>query len=74
MVKEEYIGYVFNICSNYLGKMVEKNKLINRKLKTGQTKELLKITDSSTFINQEMKEFYQNFDAVFLHLYPDFVE
>lgn len=74
MVKEEYIGYVFNICSNYLSKMVETNKLINRKLKTGQTKELLKITDSSTFINQEMKEFYQNFDAVFLHLYPDFVE
>lgn len=74
LVKEEYIGYVFNICSSYLSKMAESHKLINRKLKAGQIKELIKITDSSNIINQEMKEFYQNFDAVFLHLYPDFVE
>ena len=74
MVKEEYIGYVFNICSNYLGKIAENHKLINRKLKTGQIDDIIKITGSSTFLNNATKEFYHNFDAVFLNLYPDFIE
>ena len=31
-VKEEYIGYVFSICSNYISKLDEYRKNINRKL------------------------------------------
>lgn len=73
-VKEEYIGYVFNICSSYLSKMEENRKMINRKIRSGQIGDLEKFTGSSTMLNQEMKEFYQNFDLVFLHLYPDFVD
>lgn len=32
-----------------------------------------KMTDSSTLAVNELKEFYSNFDAIFLHIYPDFV-
>lgn len=73
-VKEEYIGYVFNICSTYISKLEEYRKSINRKLRVGQIEEAKVLTDSSAMAANELKEFYQNFDTIFLHLYPDFVE
>lgn len=72
-VKEEYIGYVFSICSNYISKLDEYRKNINRKLKTGQFEEARQLTDSSSLTQNELKDFYANFDAVFLRVYPDFV-
>lgn len=73
-VKEEYIGYVFNICSTYISKLEEFRKNINRKLKVGQIEDVKAMTDSSATASNELKEFYQNFDTIFLHLYPDFVD
>ena len=72
-VKEEYIGYEFNICSTYISKLEEFRKNINRKLKVGQIEDVKAMTDSSATASNELKEFYQNFDTIFLHLYPDFV-
>lgn len=72
-VKEEYISYVFNICSTYISKLEEFRKNINRKLKVGQIEDVKAMTDSSATASNELKEFYQNFDTIFLHLYPDFV-
>lgn len=72
-VKEEYIGYVFSICSNYISKLDEYRKNINRKLKTGQFEEARQLTDSSSLTQNELKDFYANFDAIFLRVYPDFV-
>lgn len=72
-VKEEYIGYVFNICSTYISRLEEFRKNINRKLKVGQIEDVKAMTDSSATASNELKEFYQNFDTIFLHLYPDFV-
>lgn len=73
-VKEEYIGYVFNVCSTYISKLEEYRKNINRKLKVGQIEDIKTLTDSSSMAANELKEFYQTFDTIFLHLYPDFVE
>ena len=72
-VKEEYIGYVFSICSNYISKLDEYRKNINRKLKTGQFEEARQLTDNSSLTQNELKDFYANFDAIFLWVYPDFV-
>lgn len=72
-VKEEYIGYVFSICSNYISKLDEYRKNINRKLKTGQFEEARQLTDNSSLTQNELKYFYANFDAIFLRVYPDFV-
>lgn len=71
-VKEEYIGYVFSICSTYISKIEELCKNINRKLKVRQLEELKALTEASV-ARTELKEFYNNFDAIFLHVYPDFV-
>lgn len=64
-VKEEYIGYVFSICSNYITKLDEYRKNINRKLKTGQFEEARQLTDNSSLTQNELKDFYANFDAIF---------
>lgn len=71
-IKEEYIGYAFSICSTYISKLDDFRKLVSRKLKVGQTDELRQLTETS-IVKNELKEFYHNFDAIFLHVYPDFV-
>lgn len=73
-VKEEYIGYVFSICSSYISKLDEYRKNIGRKLKAGQIDDIKLLTSSTTMVQNELKEFYHSFDAIFLHVYPDFVE
>ena len=73
-VKEEYIGYVFSICSSYISKLDEYRKNIGRKLKAGQIDDIKSLTSSTTIVQSELKEFYHSFDAIFLHVYPDFVE
>lgn len=72
-VKEEYIGYVFFLCSNYIGKLEEFRKNINRKMKAGQFDEVVSQTGTTSLVHNELKDFYKSFDAVFLHVYPDFV-
>ncbi len=73
-VKEEYIGYVFTMCSEYIDKMEELRIKVNRKVKAGQIDELQRLTSSTTFVADELKEFYRSFDSVFLNLYPNFVQ
>ncbi|MDL2278968.1 DUF6377 domain-containing protein, partial [Parabacteroides sp. OttesenSCG-928-G07] len=35
-IKEEYIGYIFSTCSNYINKLDEFRQTVNRKIKAGQ--------------------------------------
>lgn len=41
-VKEEYIGYVLNMCSVYIDKLEEFRKMLARKVKAGQLDDLVK--------------------------------
>lgn len=72
-VKEEIIGYVFSICSQYISRMEEFRKRVSRQLKTGQTEEL-KQTIEKPMQQAELKDFLVTFDQVFLNIYPDFVQ
>lgn len=74
LVKEEYIGYVFSMCSAYIDKMEDFRKKTNRKLRAGQIDELLRNTSSSSLVSDELKEFHRSFDTIFLKLYPTFIE
>jgi len=73
-VKQEYISYVFTMCSAYIDKLEDFRKKVSRKIKAGQTEELYKETKSNTFVNDELKEFYKSFDSIFLNLYPNFID
>jgi hypothetical protein len=72
-VKEEYIGYVFNLCSTYITKLDTYRKEINIKIKLNQTDKVLQMTNSYGLIPNELKEFFDNFDTVFVKLYPNFI-
>ncbi|MCD8081261.1 MAG: DUF6377 domain-containing protein [Bacteroides sp.] len=73
-VKEEYIGYVFNMCSSYIDKLEDFRKNLHRKVKTGQIEDIFRITKSSSLVADELKELFRSFDAIFLNLYPNFVK
>ena len=73
-VKEEYIGYVFTICSNYIRKLEDFRKSIHVKAVTRKFKEIEQATSSHDFTKEELKDFYHSFDTIFLHIYPDFVK
>lgn len=71
-VKEEYIGYVFSICSNYISKLEALKSNIHRKAVVKKYKEIE--ADTANFdMKAELKDFYHLFDTIFLHIYPNFV-
>lgn len=73
-VKEEYIGYVFAICSQYIRKIDEFRRTVNRKITAKQYADVKQMTDGPARMRDELKDFYHNFDTIFLHIYPDFID
>lgn len=74
-LKEKYIGDLFTTCSDYLVKMEQFQKTINRKLKAKQYEDLLKITEPlNADASGNIKEFQETFDKIFLSIFPDFVD
>lgn len=71
--KEVYIGQFLNLCSIYMDKLNQFCKIANRKIATGKTDELFRLTKSGKFAEEQSQEFYLVFDNAFLHLYPNFV-
>jgi hypothetical protein len=72
-IKEEYIGYYFNFSSQYIDKLEDIKKSISRQL----------ITKSYDNIEQELKKYnsknerkrlFEDFDRIFLKLFPDFIQ
>ncbi len=72
-VKEEYIGHFLSLCSLYIDKMDIYRKSVRKKLLNGQQNDVIEDIKSSEFMDNELMEFYKNFDQSFLRLYPDFV-
>jgi len=73
-LKEQYIKSFLEICTEYIDRLENFKGIVNRKIKTGQTAEILKLTASSQDNTKELKELYNNFDKAFLKIYPNFVE
>lgn len=73
-LKEEYIGRYMDQCSVYLEKMDNYRRSLGKIAATGKVEELYKNIKSSKFIDEELKDFYANFDNTFLQLFPTFVE
>lgn len=72
-IKEEYIGHFLNLCSQYIDKLEHFYQLVNRKIKVGQVDALFAMTESSKLVDMELAELLENFDRIFLKLFPDFV-
>ncbi|MDO9152861.1 MAG: DUF6377 domain-containing protein [Paludibacter sp.] len=74
LIKEEYIGRYMGQCSAYIDKLDDYRRLLNKTAIAGKIDDLLQALKSKQFIEDELKEFYANFDSTFLQLFPTFVE
>jgi len=73
-IKEEYISYFLGECSKYIDKLDAFRKMANKKIQDKQVESLHKITKNSSLKEDELRELFINFDTMFIHLFPDFVE
>ncbi|GET21461.1 DUF6377 domain-containing protein [Prolixibacter denitrificans] len=73
-VKEQYIGSFFSICSDYIDKLDGFRRNVNKQIADREVSELFERTKSKRLIEDEIREFYDNFDHTFLQIYPTFVE
>lgn len=72
--KERYIADIFAICSDYINKLDEFRRNIYRKIVAHNFDEVKELTKSHELSHGEIKELYQNFDSIFLKVYPNFVD
>lgn len=72
--KREYMAKAYiSLCYLYIEKLENQRKMVIRKIKANQQKELLSILSSSKRIAEENQTFFSQFDSIFLSLYPSFV-
>lgn len=74
MAKDEYMGQFLELSSVYMKRLDSFTKLVNRKLVSGQVEDLLKMTKSARFSEEQHRGFYREFDNAFLKIYTTFVE
>lgn len=72
-LKDVYIGQVLTMCSLYIERMEEFNRLAGRKIKTGQVQDLYRMIESGKILQEQATQFYDVFDKAFFGIYPDFV-
>jgi len=72
-IKEACIAATFGLCSSYIDRLENNRKTIIRLVKSNSWNELREEVNSPAKSTQELKEFYKNFDLLFLSIYPDFV-
>lgn len=73
-VKVQYIARFFDLCSMYIDKMDDYRKSLKKLAQDQKFDELNRRLKSTSMLENEQEELYKNFDAIFLHLYPSFVE
>lgn len=67
------MGEMFSICADYLHKIEELKKDINRKLVAGQYDKAMEATKIDSNANLEaLHELWDTFDDIFLRLFPNF--
>lgn len=72
-IKDEYIGYYFDVHSDHLNKTDKFKQSIERKLMDRKLDDVRYIL--STFnLKKEREQLYDNFDRVFLKLFPAFID
>jgi len=72
LIKEEYIGYFFKVISGYIQKLDQIQRYGERKIKTQNYEDLLRLVNEID-IKQERRTLFYTFDSVFLKLFPNFI-
>ena len=72
-IKEVYITKYLDKCVNYLEKLEQYRRSLEKLAMASKTNELFKTIKSEEFLRNERKIFYQEFDKSFLDLFPNFI-
>lgn len=72
VIKDEYIGYYFNITSEYIDKIESIRSALDKSLTNKQYATTQRIVDGIN-IKKERNDLFRGFDTVFLKLFPHFV-
>ena len=71
-IKEEYIGYFFNVNSDYFAKVEKFKRSIEQKLEERKFEDI-RFLAGNINLKKEKDELLKSFDKVFLNLFPHFV-
>ena len=72
-IKEEYIGYYFNLISEYINKLDKFKRSVDTKLITKRYDDIGVLVNNIN-LTKEREELFINFDKAFLKIFPHFVE
>lgn len=73
-IKEAYVGYYMDLCSNYINKVEEYRNSLNNIARTQGVNEAMKAIRRPPLLKNELDGFYEDFDAAFLKIFPNFVK
>ena len=74
-ITKGYIGVLFQLNSSYIKRMETFRSKIHMTLKKGNVEKALELTSLSGYVYaDEIKELNNNFDSVFLRIYPNFMQ
>jgi hypothetical protein len=71
-IKEEYIGYYFNLISEYINKLDKFKRSVDNKLTTKRYEDI-RILVNNINLTKEREDLFNNFDKAFLKIFPNFV-
>lgn len=73
-VKESYLGEFLALCSTYMDKIEDFNKMVGRKMAAGQIDELYNLVRAGSYVEEQRVLFFEIFDDAFMHIYPTFID
>lgn len=71
-IKEEYIGYFFNVISGYILKLEKLKRNVERKISIKKYEDVL-LSVNEINIKKERDTLFYTFDHVFLKIFPNFI-
>lgn len=72
-IKEEYLGYLFNLCADYIASNDKYRLHLRNLIKAGKMKDVDTLL-SSPVGSDHLSSFFKKFDSIFLDIFPDFIE
>lgn len=71
-IKEEYIGYFFNVISGYILKLEKLKRSVERKISIKKYEDVL-LSVNEINIKKERETLFYTFDHIFLKIFPNFI-
>ncbi len=72
-IKEEYIGFFFNADTEFFDRIEKFKKALEQRIAYRKWEDIITLVNN-TNLKKEREELLQNFDKVFLRLFPDFIQ